>query len=406
MTEQEIAANDKRLSDAAVIDKVQREFEEKIEKLEAAKRKAKKKLDAEEQPPQPPLRALTVQELFDRPLPQYVIDQWFPDTGLIQIVGHPGTLKTFFALHASLAIASGLTNFFGYTITQTRQPVLYIAAEGGGAFQYRIRAWCHEHEIDPLDLLFRIIPLPLNLRDENVQKDLTALVSEMKPILIIVDTLSRCTPGAEENSAKDMGEVVNFCTVLQRPERTTVAFIHHPPKAATTNGGGRGSGVVFGAIDTQIELTTESEEDEAVIDTRNVTVKCTKQKDDQRPLPLELQGCVTPVRNSDGIEMVHESGRPITSLVMRLGSSKDARDAKQQKQEDTQHGTDLLILRTIQQYPTATSIQQLRMRAGVKNNIVAETVGRLLRAEWISEGKRGSPYTILPLGAEQIKGDF
>jgi len=400
MTEQEKAAADA----LRIHEKAQESFDSNIKRLEAARRKAKKALDAEEQPPQPPLQALTIQELFARPQPQYVVDQWFPDTGLIQIVGHPGALKTFFALDASLSIACGLTHFFGYTITRYG-PVLYIAAEGGGAFQYRIRAWCQEHEFDPLTIPFRIIPLPVNLRDENLQKELLAVVEQMQPIFIVVDTLARCSPGAEENSAKDMGEVINFCTLLQRPARSTVAFIHHPAKSST-NGGGRGSGAVFGAIDTEIQLDMDEKEDALILDSRNVKVVCTKQKDDQRPVPLELMGCVIPIYNGHGLQMVHESGRPVTSLVMRLGSSKEMREQRQRREEEKDQETRLSVLRAIQKYPDATNITKLRNRMGISQDLVLAAIRQLLREGWIVEGKRGEPFEIKESGLKALETEL
>ena len=209
--------------------------------VERARRNAKRVVDAEEQPPHPPLRALTLDELFQLPPPSYLIDQFIPALGLVQVVGEPGACKTFFMLHASLAIASGQESFFGFPVVQ-HGPVLYIAAEGASALQFRVRAWCTAHDVDPLSLsdTFRVINMPVNFRDPTFQQELRAIVDEMHPILIVPDTRARCTPGADENSSKDMGEVVNFCSQLQQTA-AAVAFIHHPTKK-DPSGGGRGSG--------------------------------------------------------------------------------------------------------------------------------------------------------------------
>ena len=101
---------------------------------------------------------------------------------------------------------------------------------------------CTAHDVDPLSLsdTFRVINMPVNFRDPTFQQELRAIVDEMHPILIVPDTRARCTPGADENSSKDMGEVVNFCSQLQQTA-AAVAFIHHPTKK-DPSGGGRGSG--------------------------------------------------------------------------------------------------------------------------------------------------------------------
>jgi RecA-family ATPase len=195
-----------------VIDKP---LEEQVLDFERARRQAKRILDAEDQGPREPLQVFSIEQLMARPAQSYLIDQWVLQSGLTQVVGAPGTLKSFIAMSAGLSIAAGLNDFFGYAILH-HGAVLYIAAEGGWMFQYRILAWCDEHGVDETEIPFRVIPMPVNLRDPEYQKELLAIIEDIKPVLVVVDTLSRCTPGAEENSARDMGEVVSFCTADTR----------------------------------------------------------------------------------------------------------------------------------------------------------------------------------------------
>jgi AAA domain len=380
------------------------EAQEKIGDIQLAMERARRRVrlvcDAEDQPPHPPLRALTLAELFERPAPRYVVDQWIPDRGLVQFVGEPGSLKSFFAMDAGLSIASGLPRFFDYTIT-VHGPVLYIAAEGGGAFQYRVRVWCYEHRVDPLTVPFHVIPLPVNLRDPGFQQELLAIIEALNPVFVIVDTLARCTPGADENSSKDMGEVVNFCSELQRPSSAAVALIHHPTKH-DPKGGGRGSGSIFGAVDTELRVATEDENADAdVQDARAITVTCVKQKDDMRPQPLALVGHVVPVRNAEGYEMIHDSGRPITSIVLRLAEIEDLM-AQGNKKTASTRALDLAVLTAMRDY-AATSQRALRDYANVRQDVVDAAVGRILRAQWAERGKRGQPFVILPEGLRQLE---
>jgi AAA domain len=135
-------------------------LEETAIDVERARRRAKRTVDAEEQPERPPLHAYTIEELLARPRPSYLLDQWIPTGSLCQVVGEPETLKSFFMCHVGLTIASGAAKCFGHPVTHAG-PVLYIAAEGGGAFQFRILGWCQEHDVDPLTVRFRVIPLPV-----------------------------------------------------------------------------------------------------------------------------------------------------------------------------------------------------------------------------------------------------
>ena len=377
-------------------------LEEQAIDYERARRRAKDVCDAEERPPHPPLVALTLAELFDRPAPSYLIDQFIPQIGLVQVVGEPGTLKTFFMLHASLSVASGQPDFFGYPIVK-HGAVLYIAAEGAGALQFRIRAWCQEHGVDPLSLdsTFRVIAMPVDFRDPLFQQELRAIVEAIHPILIVPDTRARCTPGAEENSAKDMGEVVNFCSELQQLA-AAVAFVHHPTKS-DPKGGGRGSGAFFGAGDTEVRL--DSDDPPGTQGDRTITVTCAKQKEDSPFAPLKLVGRIVAVRHLNGCEMAHESGRVITSIVLRLADDGDVADHAR-KAEAVDRTIDLNVLAVMKKYPAATSQSKLRVYAELNQNDVAAAVGRILRAGWAVEGKRSQPYALTDLGHKQLETAF
>jgi hypothetical protein len=292
---------------------------------ERAKRRARRIVDAEEAPPRDPLTALTLPALFERPRPDYLIDCLIPEGSLCQLVGPPETLKSFFACHSGLAIASGLKDCFGYPVIR-HGPVLDVAAEGGGAFQYRVRAWCHAHGVDPAAIPFRVIAMPVDLRDGTCQTELRDIVAAEQPILIVFDTLSRCTPGAEENSARDMGEAVAFCTQLQAVCGSAIVLVHHPTKE-DPRGGGRGSGAVLGAVDTELRASTSGEP--RPDGSRLIQITCAKQKDDMKPPPLSLIGFVVPVRDLEGRAMTHRSGRPITTLLLRVATEEDERGAAQ-----------------------------------------------------------------------------
>ncbi len=302
-------------------------------------------------------------------------------------------------LDVGLSIAAGKQRFFGYTIVK-QGAVLYIAAEGAGVFQYRVRAWCSEHEVDPLMIPFWVIPMPVNLRDPSCQQELLAIIAETHPILIVVDTVARCTPGAEENSARDMGEVIAFCSTLQQPSNATFAFVHHPPKGDPT-GGGRGSGALFGAVDTEIRVATDGKAENAQ-GARAVEVTCAKQKDDLRPPPLKLVGRVVPVRDLQGQAMAHQSERPITSIVLGVASQAIAGE-KAKKAAEVDRATDLKVLRTMHDDSAATSQLKLRASVGLNFGVVVESVSRIVSAGWATTGSRGQPYTLTDLGKKQFE---
>jgi uncharacterized protein YjhX (UPF0386 family) len=244
----------------------------------------------------------------------------------------------------------------------------------------------------------------VNLRDPALQKELLAIVEKMQPLLIFVDTFSRCIPGADENSARDVGEAISFFSDLQKVSHATIAVVHHPPKNDPT-GGGRGSGVMYGAVDTEIRIEADGEDEDVQVE-RPITVTCVKQKDDLRPPKLDLIGCVVPVRDLDGREMAHASGRAITSLVLRLVDGLDAAGKAETKLAAANHEIDLKVLRVMNDSPNATSQQRIRLYAGLKLDVVTASVGRILQKKWAIEGKRGEPFTITEAGREALETPF
>lgn len=114
--------------------------------VERARRDAKRVVDREEHPPQP-LRCVTIPELFLLPTVDYLIDQLLPQQALAELIGDSESLKSFFAIHLGLVVATQRDDFFGQKVIK-HGPVIYIAAEGAGSFQYRVRAWATEHKVD------------------------------------------------------------------------------------------------------------------------------------------------------------------------------------------------------------------------------------------------------------------
>jgi hypothetical protein len=77
------------------------------------------------------------------------------------------------------------------------------------------------------------------------------LVAELKPALVIIDTLAAGFPGLEENSAEDMGRVVHKARSLTE-HGAAVCLIHHDTKAGTPTP--RGHSILNGALDVALQL--------------------------------------------------------------------------------------------------------------------------------------------------------
>jgi hypothetical protein len=67
-------------------------------------------------------------------------------------------------------------------------------------------------------------------------------------VLVVFDTLSRCIPGGEENSAKELGEAIAAANLIQQTTGATVQLLHHPRKDGASS---RGSGAGLGAVESE-----------------------------------------------------------------------------------------------------------------------------------------------------------
>jgi hypothetical protein len=177
--------------------------------------------------------------LYTMPPIEYLHKDIIVKNAVCLVYGQSGVGKSFVVLDWSLEIAQNAD-------------VLYVAGEGYQGYADRVKAWCNWHKKDEGRLYFT--GDPVNLYDnQSVETFLLEIeISGMKPSLIVFDTLARCTVGAEENSAKDMGVVMENCDKIKKALGASVLLVHHSGKSAAS--GERGSSALRGAVDVSIEI--------------------------------------------------------------------------------------------------------------------------------------------------------
>ncbi|MFN3846521.1 MAG: AAA family ATPase [Paracoccaceae bacterium] len=186
----------------------------------------------------------TAAELQALPSPPPRIKGVFPAEGLAVVFGASGSAKSFLCTTAAASIATG-EHFFGHPTRNA--PVLYIALEGEGGYRGRTLAWERYYQRSfPLDVRFSIEPF--SLIDPQDVDDLASLCPP--GVVIIIDTLNRAAPGADENSSKDMGAIIGGAKTLQRLTAGLVVLVAHTGKDATR--GLRGHSSLFAALDAAI----------------------------------------------------------------------------------------------------------------------------------------------------------
>jgi hypothetical protein len=192
-------------------------------------------------------------ELEYQPSPGWLIDGFLARDSLTCLYGQPGVGKSFLAQDWALTVASGLGDWMGQPAQDGQ--VIYIAGEGSAGLTKRIGAWRASRSLEreqTENLLIRVEALNLSDADEAAQFLARLQNQGISPALIIVDTLSRCFGGADENSGRDMAKFIANLDLFRAATGATVLVVHHSGKSEGR--GARGHSALLAAIDTSYEL--------------------------------------------------------------------------------------------------------------------------------------------------------
>lgn len=250
------------------------------------------------------------------------------DGGMSVIYGPSNCGKTFVAMDLALSVAAG-GDWHGREIEQGA--VIYVAAEGSAGVKNRVTAWRSYHEAD-VKIPFFLCPHSLDLHDPDADTGdlITAINSiaekaEIAPRLIVLDTLARIMANGEENSSKDMGTVVANVDRVRAETGAHVMLVHHSGKDEAR--GARGSSVLRAAVDTEIEVKRDHDD--------NVTsLVVRKQRDIEIGEALNFELLVVELG-------VNHRGKTVTSCVV-LPTEKSAKPKRGRKAAMTDGGEKVL----------------------------------------------------------------
>ena len=195
----------------------------------------------------------SISEIQNFPKLDYLVKGIFPTTGLACIYGPSGSSKSFLALDFAMSVACK-KEWFGLEVKTV--PVIYIVLEGLQGFIKRIDAWIAQNKIRPKK--FFLIRDDINLFNFADVSDLVASLQKSNFVngLIVIDTLNQASPGVDENSVKEISQVLNHLKFIQRETNSLTLIVHHSGK--DVNRGLRGSSSIRAALDTSIEVSSES----------------------------------------------------------------------------------------------------------------------------------------------------
>lgn len=217
-------------------------------------------------------RLLTPSQLDQLPPPEPLIEGMLVLNTLAAPFGRPGAGKSLLAMDWGCCIATG-TWWFGHKVT--KGTVVYVMAEGSAGAGQRKRAWEQARNVIVTEGIVWL-PMAVNLLDADWSEAFVRLVAELKPVLVIIDTLARSMPGGDENAPRDMSRIVDNADRVRIASGACVLLVHHTPKEGDTL---RGHSSLEGAVDTAIEVKADG---------TIVTLKCAKQKDLAKFEPIRL----------------------------------------------------------------------------------------------------------------------
>jgi hypothetical protein len=211
---------------------------------------------AAEQSPLPSLSTLSLSQLLTRPLPKqlWLVEPLLSRGGVMGLAGDPGTAKTWLILELARAVATGRP-FLDRFPTQ-QGPVLVIDEENGQARLQRRLARIMSQTTD--DCPIHIASMcGVNLSHDRWIDSLHAKIIEIKPSLILFDSLIRVHRGGE-NSAEDMATLFAVFISLRHDFDCAVVFTHHLRKTGFIRDLGqriRGSSDILAYVDSMLGLT-------------------------------------------------------------------------------------------------------------------------------------------------------
>lgn len=252
------------------------------------------------------LRKLRTQRVAELPREVRAVDQLveqlFALNGISVIYGGSNSGKTFMAVDLAAAVSQG-AEWFGRRTEQGL--VLYLASEAPRSVEMRFQAYREHHGIE-LPNVF-LLPEPVNLFADDIDTEsLIALAARLKsehglPVrLIIGDTLSRMSAGANENDGRDMMRVLANVQRIQAGIGAQLILIHHSGKDESK--GSRGWSGLRAFVDTEAEVvsgTAGGDED----GDRVHSIEFTKQRDLQSnatKLVFKLQQVLLPGQDNFG----------------------------------------------------------------------------------------------------------
>ena len=178
---------------------------------------------------------------------RYLVKGLIPHVGMVVVWGPPKCGKSFFVFDMVAHVAAG----WRYRDRKIRQcPVIYFALEGQEGFTARIEAFRLEHGAPDIPFYLSAERIVLPQDGAAVVKSIREEFPEVRPGIVVLDTLNRSIVGSENDPA-DMGSYVRAADMIREAFNCVVIIIHH---CGVEGARPRGHTSLTGATDAQLAV--------------------------------------------------------------------------------------------------------------------------------------------------------
>jgi KaiC/GvpD/RAD55 family RecA-like ATPase len=249
-------------------------------------------------------KPLTLDDLEQLPPPTWLIHKLIPDMSYGLMFGGYMTKKSFTAIDICMHLAHGLEDWHGYKIYGAGVPrtTVYVAGEGWGNMARRQKAWLKAKGLERNNHFWVIPDCPQIEKPEELV-DMAEAIEDLniKPDILVIDTLSYLIEGKNENDQSDMGPIKGFIrSLMKRWPGVTILLVTHSGKGDKDEA--RGHSTLTSDADFALSVKA--------LDKHSIAVRTRKQKDGaEHDLGVDLE--------SEVIELGEdEEGEVISSLVL------------------------------------------------------------------------------------------
>lgn len=207
-------------------------------------------LAAERRPGPPPFAFKLFDQIDPTPRKDWLVRGALGAGEFSVLYGDPGSGKSVFATDLAFAVSTG-SDWFGRTVK--RGAVMYVAAERAKLTERRLAALrCKNEQAEPLLAIlegrFDLFGSEEDARRLISTSDAVCQATGEPVCLIIVDTVARVIPGADENTARDISRFASNVDLIREQTGAHVLVVHHAGKDESKKM--RGSTALLGAADT------------------------------------------------------------------------------------------------------------------------------------------------------------